>query len=89
MKLFALSLAVFVVLSGPAHAQAPAGNSSEGELYQQRRNDLRSALSVNARPGEGAAGAASAPRKLSIEQRNELRQQLRQQYKPPGGKAKP
>jgi hypothetical protein len=89
MKPIALLLALQAALMGAAWAQAPTGNSSEGDLHQQRRTELRSALAVSARAGEAAKDVASAPRKLSVEERNELRQQLRQQYKPAGGKAKP
>jgi hypothetical protein len=81
-------LAAFLSLAFAAQAQAPAGKSTEDQLYQQRRTELRSALTVNARPGETARAPASPPRTLSADERRELRQQLRQQYRQPA-KAKP
>ena len=86
-----LPTAVFAAVlsvSGAVHAQAPAGNSTEDQIYQQRRTELRSALSVNARPGDGKPAPGSAARTLSPDERRELRQQLRQQYRQPA-KAKP
>lgn len=77
-----------VALGAAAHAQAPAGSSTEEQLYQQRRTELRSALSGNARPGDATRAPASVPRTLSADERKELRQQLRQQYRQPS-KAKP
>jgi hypothetical protein len=88
MKTPHLLLAMFLALSGVAQAQAPSGNSTEDQVYQQRRNDLRSALSVSTRPADAAPAPSVAPRQLSADQRKELRQQLRQQYKQPP-RAKP
>jgi hypothetical protein len=88
MKTSSLFLAIGLALSASAQAQAPSGNSTEEQIYQQRRDDVRSALSVSTRPGDGTAGATLAPRKLSLDERKELRQQLRQQYRQPS-KVKP
>lgn len=68
-----------------AFAQAPSGASDEGQIsYEKRlihlRADLKSSLS--AQPLAGQNQPVPVPRQLSPQERAELRQQLRQQYKP-------